>query len=84
MGTRTIVILILFFNSLGGCHYYQEYRQMKGEADIKEERAELIKAQRLCLQKYEADPENIEQRCGMYQKLIQQLDEKSQSGFPAK
>ena len=56
---------------LGGCHYYQEYRQMKGSADVQEERAELLKAQRECIQKYETNPQEAERRCGMYKDILQ-------------
>ncbi len=41
---------------LAGCQYYEEFRSIKGDADIKEEIAEMRKAYRLCLQKYEGDP----------------------------
>jgi len=65
---------IVLVSMMTGCHYYQEYRQMKGTADIQEERAELMKAQRECIQKYEDDPQEIESRCSMYKDILQGLE----------
>ena len=59
--------------SVSGCHYYQEYRGLKGDADLKEERTELMKAQRECVQRYESDPEEAEKHCGIYQEMIRNL-----------
>ena len=39
-----------------GCQYYEEYRVLKSTADIQDDRAELLKAYRLCLTKYQVDP----------------------------
>lgn len=36
---------------LSGCHYYEEYGVLKSIADIQDEKAELLKAYRLCLSK---------------------------------
>ena len=65
---RTSLSLCLFFllAGLAGCQYYEEYRNIKGDADIKEEKAELMKAHRLCLQKYEGDPAGQKERCAPY------------------
>ena len=38
------------------CQYYEDYRIKKGTADIREETADLLRAYRLCLQRYEAEP----------------------------
>ncbi len=70
MKGMAFVGLIVLVSMMTGCHYYQEYRQMKGTADIQEERAELMKAQRECLQKYEDDPQAVERRCGMYTDML--------------
>lgn len=71
--------LLLMLNGLAGCQYYQEYRNTKGEADIKEEKAELLKAHRLCLQKYENDPAAAKERCAPYLQAIQDMERKGTS-----
>lgn len=73
MKWAVLVGWIVFILMMSGCHYYQEYRQMKGTADIQEERAELMKAQRECIQKYEDNPQEIERRCGMYKDMLQSI-----------
>ncbi|TAL09279.1 MAG: hypothetical protein EPO02_10680 [Nitrospirae bacterium] len=80
MRLRLLVGLILLLNGLAGCQYYQEYRNTKGEADIKEEKAELLKAHRLCLQKYEGDPAGQKERCAPYAQAIQDFDRRSPAG----
>jgi len=73
MSGKLIVLSVVLVMGLEGCMYYQEYRQMKGEADVTEERAELLKAQRLCFQKYESDPQ-ADERCGVYRQMLNNLD----------
>ena len=68
-----LLYLVLVLNTLAGCQYYQEYRDKKGDADIKEETAELRKAHRLCLQKYEGDPASQKERCGSYAASIRDI-----------
>jgi hypothetical protein len=53
-----------------------EYRNIKGDADIKEEKAELMKAHRLCLQKYEGDPAGQKERCAPYAQAIQDIEKR--------
>ena len=65
---------------LAGCQYYQEYRNTKGDADVKEERAELMKAHRLCLQKYEGDPAGQKERCAPYAQAVQDYDKRAPAG----
>jgi len=65
-----IVVMGIFLFCLGGCHYYQEYRLMKTDADLQEERGEIMKAQRVCVQKYETQPGEAEKRCGMYKEML--------------
>jgi len=72
--------LVLLLNGLGGCMYYQEYRDKKGDADIKEEVADLRKAHRLCLQKYEGDPASQKERCGAYAQSIQDMEKHGAGG----
>ena len=73
MSWKFLILSVVLVMGLEGCMYYQEYRQMKGEADVTEERAELLKAQRLCFQKYEADPQ-ADERCGVYRQMLDNLD----------
>ena len=77
MRSRLLLLISLIMVGLSGCHYYQEYRQIKGDADIMEERAELMKAYRLCVAKYEADPGLARERCEPYQEALQKLEGKS-------
>ena len=41
---------------LSGCQYYEEQRVLKSTADTQDEKAELMKAYRLCLANYQDDP----------------------------
>jgi len=67
-------LLLVFLFFVTGCHYYQDYRQKKGEADITEERANLMKAYRACLEKYEGDVAGMREQCDPYQKMLQPFD----------
>lgn len=80
MRLRMLLGLMLVLQGLAGCQYYQDYRNTKGEADIKEEKAELMKAHRLCLQKYEGDPAAAKERCAPYLQAVQDLEKKAPSG----
>ena len=71
---------MLMLQGWAGCQYYQEYRNTKGEADIKEEKAELMKAHRLCLQKHEGDPASQKERCAPYTQAIQDFERKNPGG----
>jgi hypothetical protein len=74
MRTSLSLCLIFLLTGLIGCQYYEEYRNIKGDADIKEEKAELLKAHRLCLQKYEGDPAAAKERCAPYAQAVQDID----------
>ena len=76
MGLLMGLILLL---GLAGCQYYEEYRSIKGDADIKEEVAEMRKAYRLCLQKYESDPAGQKERCAPYAQAIQDIERRGPS-----
>ena len=73
MSWKLMILGLVLVMGVDGCMYYQEYRQKKGEADITEERAELLKAQRLCFQKYGSDPQ-ADERCGVYRQMLQNLE----------
>ena len=80
MMRRRMLVALLLAANLAGCQYYQEYRDKKGDADIKEEIAELRKAHRLCLQKYEGDPASQKERCASYTQAIQDSERKNPGG----
>ncbi|HZC68219.1 MAG TPA: hypothetical protein VE201_06345 [Nitrospirales bacterium] len=54
----------------------QEYRQRKGDADIREEKAALLKAYRLCLQKYESDAVKMKVNCAVYTQALHEIEVK--------
>jgi len=55
---------------MSACHYYQDYRQKKGDADMTQEKAELMKAYRECLKKTEDDPAVTQERCDAYNEML--------------
>ena len=67
-------LLVVCCASFSGCHYYQDYRQKKGEADVREEQAELMRSYRECLKKYEDDPTVRQERCSAYQNMLHKGD----------
>ena len=77
MRTSLSLCLFLLLPGLIGCQYYEEYRSIKGDADIKEEVAEMRKAYRLCLQKYESDPAGQKERCAPYAQAIQDIERRA-------
>lgn len=64
---------------LTGCHYYEEYRVLKSKADMQDEHAELLKAYRLCLAKYQDDPPKAKEICGPYTQSLREIEVKHQS-----
>ncbi len=63
-----------------GCHYYEEYRVLKSTADLQDERAELLKAYRLCLTKYQDDPPKAKEICGPYTQSLREIEVRQQHG----
>ena len=71
MARMRLSVLLVLLGVLGGCASYgqsncdeltgglaiqcQAYKQRKADAELRQESAELVKAYRLCLQKYEND-----------------------------
>ena len=45
---------------------YEEFRQRKADADIRQETAELMRQYRHCVEKYEADPAKARENCSAY------------------
>jgi len=60
------------------CHYYEEYRVMKTKADLQEEHAELLKAYRLCLAKYEDEPPKAKELCAPYTQSLREIEVRHQ------
>lgn len=63
--------------SLLGCQYYADYRLKQTQSDVQEERAALIKAYRLCLQKYETDPQKSREFCAPYTQSLREIEVRS-------
>jgi len=68
------IVLIVCCLSMSACHYYQDYRQKKGNADVTEERAALMKSYRECLDKYKDDAAVTQERCGAYKDMLRRMD----------
>ena len=73
------VVMAVVLVACGGCHYYEEYRVMKSKADIQDEHAELLKAYRLCLAKYQDDPPKAKEMCGPYTQSLREIEVRHQS-----
>jgi hypothetical protein len=71
--TLTAIVLLSV-----SCHYYEEYRVMKTKADLQEEHAELLKAYRLCLAKYEDQPSKAKDLCGPYTQSLREIEVRHQ------
>lgn len=57
-----------------GCHYYEEYRVLKSKADLQDEQAELLRAYRLCLTRYQDDPPKAKELCGPYTQRLREVE----------
>ncbi len=64
--------------SVSGCHYYEEYRVLKSTADIQDEKAELMRAYRQCLTKYQDEPPKAKEVCGPYTQSLREIEVKHQ------
>ena len=64
--------------ALSGCHYYEEYRVLKSTADIQDEKAELLRAYRLCLSKYQDDSFKAKDLCAPYTQSLREIEVKHQ------
>ena len=76
--TRSIVFSLLL-SGLAGCHYYEDFRLKKTQADIQEERAELMRTYRECLRKYEDDPPKAKEYCAAYSQSPQEIEIKREN-----
>ncbi len=73
-----LVALMIALEASLGCHYYEEYRVLKSTADIQDEKAELLKAYRLCLAKYHDEPPKAKEFCAPYTQSLRELDVRHQ------
>lgn len=72
-----VIIWICTIAMLGGamgCQYYEDYRMKKGAADVREETAEMMRAYRLCLQRYEEDPPKAKGHCAPYTQSLREVE----------
>ncbi|MBM4134642.1 MAG: hypothetical protein FJ245_12865 [Nitrospira sp.] len=67
------VYLCLLLGGLAGCHYYEEFRMMKGTADIRSETADLIRAYRECMERYEKEPAKAREYCSGYSQTLREI-----------
>jgi len=75
---RKIFISLLLI-SLSGCHYYEDFRLKKTQADVQEERAELMRAYRECLKKYESEPSKSREFCAPYTQSLREIEIKREN-----
>ena len=67
----------LLLAGLPGCHYYEDFRLKKTQADVQEEKAELMRAYRECLKKYEGEPQKSREFCAPYTQSLREIEIKS-------
>ncbi len=84
------LIVLLMFVSTVGCTYGQSsdcssyvgdfaiqcqaYQQRKADTEVRQETANLLKAYRLCLQKYENDPAKAKENCSVYTQALHEIE----------
>ena len=71
-----LLLVSLSLVSLLGCHYYEDFRLKKTQADVQEERAELMRAYRECLKKYESEPQKSREFCAPYTQSLREIEVK--------
>jgi len=64
----------LLLAGLPGCHYYEDFRLKKTQADVLEEKAELMRAYRECLKKYEGEPQKSREFCAPYTQSLREIE----------
>ncbi len=73
----SLLLVSLSLVSILGCHYYEDFRLKKTQADMQEERAELMRAYRQCLQRYENDPQKSRDSCAPYTQSLREIEIRS-------
>jgi hypothetical protein len=69
-------LLSVVLSGVTGC-FWEDFRLKKTQADVQEERAELMKAYRECLKKYESDPQKSRDFCAPYTQSLREIEIKS-------
>jgi hypothetical protein len=72
-----VLLVSLIPVSLSSCQYYADYRLKQTQADVQEERAELMRAYRECLKKYESDPQKSRDFCAPYTQSLREIEIRS-------
>ena len=83
-------ILLLLLLIMGGCNYGQSsdctgyvglyaiecqaYHQRKADTEVRQETANIMKAYRTCLQKYEDDPSKAKEYCSVYTRALHEIE----------
>ena len=52
----------------------QEYRKLEADAALRNEAAQLLKAYRLCLAKYDGDPAKAKENCAVYTQALHEIE----------
>ena len=76
MTSMKMLLAAAILVSLTSC-FYEDFRLKKTQADVQEERAELMKAYRECLKKYENDPQKSRDFCAPYTQSLREIEIKS-------
>lgn len=72
-----VLLVSLSLVSFLGCHYYEDFRLKKTQADVQEERAELMRAYRECLKRYESEPSKSREFCAPYTQSLREIEIRS-------
>ena len=73
----TMIGVALLCFSLMGCRPYADYQygqNQKAQTAINQERAEIAKLYRQCLEKYQNDPPQAKAQCEHYTQSLQAID----------
>jgi hypothetical protein len=57
----------------------QAYHQRKADTAVRQETANILKAYRICLQKYEDDPAKAKEHCAVYTQALHEIELKMQT-----
>lgn len=75
-----LMIVCCLLGLSASCHYYEEYRVLKSKADLQDEQAELLRAYRLCLTKYQDEPPKAKELCAPYTQRLREVEVRRQPG----
>lgn len=68
------LLIIAICLSLAGCIPHARWQRESAEADIAEQKAGILKAYRLCLEKYESEPALAKSNCEHYTQTLSSID----------